>query len=303
MGPGIAASLALGGVAATVVSRTPDGAARGEAAALNCLAILDNAGLLVSGEADQASGLISSGTDLDGFLTETDLVIESIVEDMAVKQELFGRMDRLAPPGVILTSNTSGLSITAIAARCLRPERVVTTHFWNPPHLMPLVEIVLGERTSPAIAEELRVLFLACGKAPVVVKKDRPGQLGNRLQMALFREAAHIVSEGIADPEDVDRAASLGFGLRLPVYGIFEHIDLVGLQLAGGVCDYTARDLYSEPCAPPIFAEKLARGESGALAGRGFHDWSKKCAEDVKARRDAFLIDCLRRGVHRQSGE
>lgn len=303
MGPGIAASLALGGVEATVVSRTNQGAARGETAARDAIAVMDNAGLLAAGEAEQATGRISSGTELDALLPEADLVIESIVEDMAVKQELFGRMDRLARPDAILASNTSGLSITAIAARCERPERVATTHFWNPPHLMPLVEIVLGERTSPAIAEELKSLFKSCKKAPVVVKKDRPGQLGNRLQMALFREAAHIVAEGIADPEHVDRAASLGFGLRLPVYGIFEHIDLVGLQLAGGVCDYTARDLYSEPCAPPIFAEKLARGESGALAGRGFHDWSKKCEEDVKARRDAFLIDCLRRGVHRQSGE
>ncbi len=302
MGPGIAASLALGDVEAVVVSRTREGAAKGEAAARDCLAKLDEAGLLEAGEAERAARRISPGSDLDALLPEAGLVIESIVEDMAVKQDLFARMDRIAQPGAILASNTSGLSITAIAAGCQRPGRVVTTHFWNPPHLMPLVEIVAGEKTSAGVVETLKVLFKACGKAPVVVKKDRPGQLGNRLQMALFREAAHIVAEGIADAGDVDRAASLGFGLRLPVYGIFEHIDLVGLKLAGGVCDYTARDLYSEPCAPPIFAEKLARGESGAAAGKGFHDWSTKRAEDVKARRDAFLIDCLRRGVHRQSG-
>jgi 3-hydroxybutyryl-CoA dehydrogenase len=300
MGPGIAATLALGGVQATVVSRTAEGAAKGGQSARNALSILDEAGLLAAGEAEQAAGLIGSGCDLDALLPEADLVIESIVEDVGVKQELFARMDRLARPGAILASNTSGLSITAIAARCQRPERVVTTHFWNPPHLMPLVEIVAGDKTAPEIVQTLKVLLTACGKAPVVVKKDRPGQLGNRLQMALFREAAHIVAEGIADPADVDRAASLGFGLRLPAYGILEHIDLVGLKLAGSVCDYTARDLFSEPCAPPVFAEKLARGESGAAAGKGFYDWSRKCAEDVKARRDSFLIDCLRRGVHRR---
>ncbi len=299
MGPGIAATLALGGVEATVVSRTGEGAAKGEAAARSALNALDAAGLLAAGEAQEAAGRITSDCDLDRLLPGTDLVIESIVEDMAVKQELFARMDRLTAPGAILASNTSGLSITQIAAKCERPERVVTTHFWNPPHLMPLVEIVLGEKTSPELAAILRDLFKACGKAPVVVKKDRPGQLGNRLQMALFREAVNIVAEGIAEAEDVDKAASLGFGLRLPVYGILEHIDLVGLKLASSVCDYTARDLYSERRAPPLFAEKIERGESGAAAGKGFYDWSRKCAEDVKARRDAFLIDCLRRGVHR----
>ena len=301
MGPGIAATLALGGVQATVVSRTPEGAARGGHSARQALAILDNAALLAAGEAEAAGGLIASAHDLDALLPETDLVIESIVEDMGVKQELFARMDTLARPEAILASNTSGLSITAIASRCSRPERVLTTHFWNPPHLMPLVEIVLGERSSPELGEQLRTLFLACGKAPVMVKKDRPGQLGNRLQMALFREAVHIVAEGIADAADVDRAASLGFGLRLPAYGILEHVDLVGLKLAAGVCDYTARDLYSERSAPPLFFEKIARGETGASAGKGFYDWGAKCAEDVKARRDAFLIDCLRRGVHRRN--
>jgi 3-hydroxybutyryl-CoA dehydrogenase len=303
MGPGIAATLALGGVEATVISRTSDGAAKGEAAARAALNALDVAGLLAPGEAQDAAGRISSDCDLDGLLPDTDLVIESIVEDMAVKQDLFARMDRLAAPGAILASNTSGLSITQIGAKCERPERVVTTHFWNPPHLMPLVEIVLGEKTSPELAATLKDLLKACGKAPVVVKKDRPGQLGNRLQMALFREAVNIVAEGIADAEDVDRAASLGFGLRLPAYGILEHIDLVGLKLASSVCDYTARDLYSERCAPPLFAEKIARGESGAAAGKGFYDWSKKCADDVKARRDAFLVDCLRRGIHQRSGD
>ena len=151
-----------------------------------------------------------------------DLVVESGPEDLAWKQELFARMDALAAPDAVLASNTSGLSITAIAVRCTRPERVVTTHFWNPPHLMPLVEIVQGDRTSGDVVRENRDLLAGCGKTPVVVKKDRPGQLGNRLQMALLREAANIVAEGIADAEDVDAVARNGFGLRMPAYGIFE---------------------------------------------------------------------------------
>ncbi|MBE0659485.1 MAG: 3-hydroxyacyl-CoA dehydrogenase family protein [Bryobacteraceae bacterium] len=298
MGPGIAAALALGGVRATVVSRSTDGAARGEASARAALSALETAGLVDADKAADAAGRIGSGCDLNGLLSGADLVIESIVEDMGVKQELFARMDALARPDAVLASNTSGLSITGIAARCAHPERVVTTHFWNPPHLMPLVEIVLGERTSPELAPALRDFFVACGKAPVIVKKDRPGQLGNRLQMALFREAVNIVAEGIADAEDVDRAASLGFGLRLPAYGILEHIDMVGLELARAVCDYASKDLYSERSAPPLFTEKIERGEGGAGAGTGFYDWSSKRVAEVKARRDEWLIECLKRGVH-----
>jgi 3-hydroxybutyryl-CoA dehydrogenase len=300
MGPGIAVTLALGGVKATVVSRTTEGALRGEAAARSALNALETAGLVDAEMAGAAAGRIGAGCDLDGLLPGTDLVIESIVEDMAVKQELFAHMDARTRPGAILASNTSGLSITGIASQCSHPERVVTTHFWNPPHLMPLVEIVLGERTSPELAPALRELFIACGKAPVIVKKDRPGQLGNRLQMALVREAVNIVAEGIAGAEDVDRAASLGFGLRLPAYGILEHIDIVGLELARAVCDYASKDLYSERSAPPLFTEKIERGERGAGAGMGFYDWSTKSADAVKARRDEWLIECLRRGVDRR---
>jgi 3-hydroxybutyryl-CoA dehydrogenase len=202
-------------------------------------------------------------------------------------------MDSISKPTAVLASNTSGLSITAIASRCNRPERVLTTHFWNPPHLMPLVEIVKGEKTSHQIASAVRDLLASCGKVPVVVKKDRPGQLGNRLQMALIREAINIVAEGIADVEDVDLAAKSGFGLRLPVYGIFEHQDIVGLDMGLGIVDYVTKDLYNQPQAPDLMREKVARGELGAKTGKGFYDWSKKSADEVKSRRDRFVLEFL----------
>src|SRR5204863_671572 len=186
----------------------------------------------------------------DETVARADLVVESAPENMEFKQNLFAHLDSIAKPNAVLTSNTSGLSITAIAARCTRPERVLTTHFWNPPHLMPLVEIVKGEKTSEAVAEAVRGLLAACGKTPVVVKKDRPGQLGNRLQMALMREAAYIVGEGIADADDVDTVVKNGFGLRMPAYGTLEHMDVTGLDLGLAVVEYVARDLYNEPRAP-----------------------------------------------------
>ena len=152
----------------------------------------------------------------------------------------------------------------------------MTTHFWNPPHLMPLVEVVKGQKTSHELAVAVRDLLAHCGKVPVLVKKDTPGQLGNRLQMALVREAVHIVAQGIADAEDVDTAARCGFGLRLPVYGILEHQDMVGLDLGFSVVDYAARDLNREPHGPQLMRDMMARGELGVKAGRGFYEYGRR---------------------------
>jgi 3-hydroxybutyryl-CoA dehydrogenase len=139
----------------------------------------------------------------------------------------------------------------------------------------------------------VRDLLAACGKTPVVVRKDRPGQLGNRLQMALVREAVNIIAEGIADADAIDTVAKNGFGLRMPAYGILEHQDVVGLDLGIRVVDYVARDLYNEPCAPPYMHQLVRDGHLGARTGLGFYDWSAKSADEVRARRDAFLIEVL----------
>jgi 3-hydroxybutyryl-CoA dehydrogenase len=294
MGPGIAATLALGGVRATIVSRTEEGATQGLTAARAQLRVLAENGLSEMLQVRDAVDRITASNALDRTVANVELVIESAPESMELKQKMFAHMDAISDKTTVLASNTSGLSITAIASRCRHPERVLTTHFWNPPHLMPLVEIVLGEKTSQAVAQAVRELLSACGKVPVLVKKDRPGQLGNRLQMALVREAAHIVAEGIADAEDVDLVAKNGFGLRMPAYGIFEHQDAVGLDTGLGILDYVAKDLYNQAKAPDFYRDKVTAGELGAKSGKGFYDWSKKSIEEVKSRRDRFVIDVLR---------
>jgi len=294
MGPGIALTLALGGLRATILSRALETAAAGLAKARAQAGVLLQNDLASPDAIARALPLLDSSDDFDRTVSAADLVVESGPEDMDFKQSLFARMDSLARPEALLASNTSGLSITAIAGRCAHPERVLTAHFWNPPHLMPLVEIVRGEHTHPAAADALRRLLAACGKTPVVVQKDRPGQLGNRLQMALVREAAHIVAEGIATVEDVDTVAQNGFGLRMPAYGIFEHQDLVGLDLGLRVVDYVSRDLYNAPCAPDNIRALVRDGRLGAKTGRGFYDWSVKSPDAVRSRRDAFLIEVLR---------
>ena len=267
MGPGVALTLAFGGLPTTLLSRTPEGAAQGLAKARAQAQLLAANGLADAAAAQRAAALISVSTDFDATIRAADLVVESGPEDMAWKQDLFARMDALAGAVAVLASNTSGLSITAIAERCARPERVLTT--------------VCG-------------LLEGCGKTPVVVRKDRPGQLGNRLQMALLREAVNIIAEGIADAEAIDTVAKNGFGIRMPAYGILEHQDVVGLDLGLRVADYVAADLNNEPRAPEYFHELVRTGQLGAKTGRGFYDWSVKSADDVRARRDAFLIEVLR---------
>ncbi len=294
MGPGIAVTLAAGGLRVTLLSRKQETARTGLEKALGQLDLLAANGLVSEEAAEGARASLSASADFDPSIREADLVIESAPEDMEFKKQLFARMDALAAPEAVLASNTSGLSITEIASACTRPERVLTTHFWNPPHLMPLVEVVKGEKTDPGVAIAVVDLLRRCGKTPVLVKKDTPGQLGNRLQMALVREAIHIVESGIADPEDVDLAAKTGFGLRLPVYGILEHQDMVGLDLGSRVLDYVSRDLSNVRGLPRLVREKLENGELGVKTGKGFYDWSKKDAEAVKQRRDRFVLEFLK---------
>ncbi len=295
MGPGIAMTLAIGGVDATILSRTEEGAGEGLRKAQAQLALIAANGLAPEEAAGRAAGLLHASADLNSVVPRCDLIIESAPEIMSFKQDLFARLDAIAKPDAVLATNTSGLSITEIASMCSRPERVLTAHFWNPPHLMPLVELVKGEKTSDAVVEQIRALLIHCGKTPVVLKKDRPGQLGNRLQIALVREAMNIVQEGIANAEDVDLAARMGFGLRLPAYGILEHQDMVGLDLSFQVTDYITRDLLNEPGAPEILREHRDAGRLGVKSGRGFYDWSEKNAAEVRERRDRFVLEVRKR--------
>lgn len=294
MGPGIGLVLAMGGVYTTIISRNAHTASLGMASARRSAETLRQNGLLSDTSAGEALSLIACSDSLDETVKQADLVIESAPEDLGFKQELFAHLDRISKQDAILASNTSGLSITSIAANCSRPERVLTTHFWNPPHLVPLVEIVKGEKTSEAAVEAIRTLLVTCGKRPVIVHKDRPGQLGNRLQMALVREAAHMIAEGIASAEDIDIAIRNGLGLRYPAYGLLEHQDLVGLDMVLSICSYVGRDLYQDRDAPVLLKRMVEDGHLGAKTGKGFLGWESGDADAVRLRRDRFLMDYLR---------
>jgi 3-hydroxybutyryl-CoA dehydrogenase len=210
-------------------------------------------------------------------------VFEAAPEDLTLKQEIFARLDAIAAPGCILASNSSALRPTEIFARAEHPGRTVGTHWWNPPHLVPLVEVVRGERTSDETVERTFDLLAAVGKVPVRVDRDVPGFVGNRLQHALWREAFQLVDEGVCDAETIDTVVKNGFGPRLAVLGPMENADLVGLELTLSIHDYLLPRLTppSEPSAG--LRERIAAGHAGMGAGEGWRRWPEGSRDEVQA--------------------
>ena len=294
MGPGIALTLALAGHPVTLFGRSADSLSRGLSAVERGLQQLRDERLTTARSAQAGRRRIKGTTDLAAAVGQAAFVFESVAEELNLKQQLFGQLERLAPREAIFASNTSGLPITRITEQMVHPERAATAHFWNPAHLMPLVELVKGERTSESTLEKLRQVLGSAGKRTVTVRKDVPGQLGNRLQHALFREAFHIIQEGVASVEDVDAAIKYGPGLRFPAYGLLEHADMVGLDLMQAVDSYLFPALSSADEPPAFLRALIARGDLGAKTGRGLYDWTQRNAADVLAARDRFIAARLR---------
>ena len=209
------------------------------------------------------------GTDARAAVADADLVIEAVSEDLDLKRALFRELDAWAPPRAILASNSSSFMPSLLAAATDRPDRVLVAHYFNPPHLLPLVELVRGEQTSDATIETMQALYRGIGKRPAVVQREAPGFVGNRLQMALLREALAIVDAGIATPQDVDTIIKNGFGRRLAVAGVFEVFEAAGWDLTLAVADqlFPAIDRSTEP--PQSLRDKVARGELGLKSGQG----------------------------------
>ena len=200
------------------------------------LEFLAQNGLLEAEEIDKAIQRIGTTTDLQEAVAGCDYVQESVLERMSVKAELFRRLDMLTPPSTILASSTSTLAMTDIAGETQRPERCIVAHPWNPPYLVPLVELIPGKRTSDATVERTREFMEELGKVPVIQKKEAVGAIGNRITSAIWREAINIVLEGIADPEEVDTAITAGLGLRLAAMGTFLTYHLGGGE--GGIASF-----------------------------------------------------------------
>ena len=243
------------------------------------LTLMVRKGIGSAGDIEPAIRRIRVTQDLEEATSGTRFVFEAVLEKLDLKEKLFQKLDALCPSDTILATNTSVISITEIAARATRRDRIVGTHFWNPPYLVPLVEVIKGEETSPRTMDLTIDLLRSVGKHPVNVKKDVPGFVGNRLQHALWREAISIVEQGIADPATVDEVVKKGFGMRLPVLGPLENADMVGLDLTLQIHDYILRHIERSPEPSPLLKQKVKEGELGFKTGQGFQRWSQEGME------------------------
>jgi 3-hydroxyacyl-CoA dehydrogenase len=284
MGHGIALEFAAYGYDVALHDRDSDQLERAADNIAQGLALLRDQRRISEQMAASAPQRIVSGTDLDRAVADADIVVEAASENLELKQELFRRIDAAAPPHAIFASNTSTFMPSQLAAGANRPDRVLVAHYFNPPHLLPLVELVRGPATSDATIETMRSLYRSIGKRPAVVQREALGFVGNRLQNALLREALAIVEAGIASPEDVDTIVKTGFGRRLAVAGPFEIADAGGVDVWLTVAGLLFPDLATSD-APPAFAQEIvARGDLGLKSGRGFYDWTPEQAAALRER-------------------
>jgi len=214
-------------------------------------------------------------SNLADAVSVADLVVEAVFEVLEVKQQLFTQLDQLCPANTILASNTSSLMPSSLAASTQRPEKVLVLHYFYPPHLMPLVEIVKSSETAQETADAVYEAVIETGKKPIVTEKEALGFVANRLQAALLREAMYLIEQGICSPQDVDIAVKFGFGRRLAHVGPIELAEVQdGWLQMSQIAGYIFPDLNNDTSPSPIIAEKIAKNELGPQTGKGFYEWS-----------------------------
>ncbi len=246
-------------------------------------------------ELSERLGRIAFTTDIDSeLIKKADLVIEAVFEDMKVKRETFAKLEARCRPDTIFCTNTSVMSPSEISAELKYRERFVGTHFWNPGHLIPLVEVVKSDATSDETANTVMEVLAGVGKEPVLCKKDVPGFIANRMQHALWREAISIVENGIADAATVDKAVKYSFGLRLPQLGPIENADMVGLDLTYNIHEYILQHLEDSHTPSPLLIKLKEEGKLGFKSGEGFQSWTAEEIAASNAGLNEYLVRMLK---------
>jgi 3-hydroxybutyryl-CoA dehydrogenase len=242
------------------------------------------ANLRALGLEETAVDRISLHARLEDAVAGADTVFEAAPENLGLKQQIFVALEAATGPECILASNTSVIPITEIGSKVADGRRVLGTHWWNPPYLVPLVEVIQTERTEVRFVERCIALLRDAGKVAVHVKRDVPGFVGNRMQHALWREAISIVAAGICDAETVDLVVKNSFGIRLPVLGPLENADMVGLDLTLAIHDVILRHLEASAEPSTLLRRYADQHRLGMKTGRGFYDWTPESAQALRDR-------------------
>ncbi len=293
MGAGIAQVFAQQGFSVALNDVSDEILRKAKERILDSLTLLAEGGILSKRAVKDAVSRIDFKTDI-GNIGGVDMVMEAVPEKLEIKYGLFKKLDGLFPPGVILATNTSGISITRIASVTKNPGRVVGMHWWNPPYIIPVIEIIRGERTKEAVIETVRALVERLNKRPVLVNKDVPGFLGNRMQYALMREAVSLLEAGVATAEDIDTMVKAGFGFKFPVIGPLETIDMAGMDIFYNVSKYLYGELEDTKTAQKIVEQKAKENKLGLKTGEGFYDYSKTDIKSLNRKRVSQYIKIMK---------
>ena len=290
MGHGIALVLALGGHRVRLTDSRAETLAQVQGLMASALDTLREAGAVgADWTAERLAGAVRLSPDLAETVAGARLVIEAITENPEAKRALFGELDRLCPPETILASNTSYLDVFPLIPAA-RQSRAIVAHWYTPPYIVDLVDVVPGPQTDPAVVEEVRALVVGLGQVPIVLKRFIPGYVANRIQSAISAEVYHLLDEGIASPREIDDAIVHGLSLRIPILGHLAKADFTGIELLRHAL---ANASYSPPPARTR-SESLdtlaEEGRTGVMAGRGFFDWGGRDPADLFRDRDRRLL-------------
>lgn len=294
MGHGLAQLLALAGVPVRLADSAPERLPQALDAIASDLGLLVEEGGLSRAAADTALARVAPAATVEEAVEGAGLVLEAIVERLEAKQELFARVEAAVGPAVVLATNTSTLPLSRIAERARVPERILVTHFFNPPHLVPLVEVLAHPAVPPELLAATLALLRRAGSRPVLLRKEVPGLIANRLQAALAREALHLLEEGVADAAGIDAAVTEGPGLRWPFLGPLAIADYGGLDVWQKVIENLAPELSRATVAPAGIAERVRRGELGTKSGQGIHAYRPEDVPELVRRRDRSLLALVR---------
>jgi len=293
MGIGISHVFAASGITTVLVDATPERSEAARERSVELLSRLEEVGNVDRGTVATAAQHLSAASSIADAVRGADLVVEAVVERPDVKQAVYAQIEAAADEGTVVATNTSSIPITELAAGLRDPTRFLGVHWFVPPLLVPCVEVIVTASTDEQVVEQVVQALRRLGKVAVVIG-DGPGFVANRIQFAMFREAARIVEDGLATAEQVDEVVRSSFGFRLPFFGAFAIADMAGLDVYADIFETLERGLGAQFAAPGILREHVDRGEFGVKTGRGFLDLSPAQGETLIDRRNRAYVALAR---------
>ena len=291
MGFGIGTEFARFGYQVSLYNTKEETSKRAMQNAKEALDLMAETELLTAEEARAAYDRLRPTTNLEDATSGADYVVEAVYDILSLKREIFARLDELCPPPAVLATNTSGLKVTDIASATKHPERVLATHYFQPPHFIPLVEVVEGEKTDREVVEMVAQVLRGQRKRVAVIDIELPGFVGNRIQGAIAREIRSLLEKGVCSLEMIDDIISFGFGRRMAYTAYFKRQDLIGLDFRYAIL----KEQGQEPWAP--ISERVERGELGMKTGKGFYDWPGDTSKQFHRHFNLELIRLMKKDM------